>query len=33
METDYQIAWPWKNCELHLPENFDVAYGRIKSSS
>ena len=29
----YQIAWPWKSSEIILPENYDVAYGRIKSLS
>ena len=29
----YQIAWPWKSSETILPENYDVAYGRIKSLS
>ena len=29
----YQIAWPWKSCEPDLPENYDVAYGRIRSLS
>ena len=29
----YQIAWPWKPCEPDLPENYDVAYGRIRSLS
>ena len=29
----YQIAWPWKPCEPDLPENYDVAYGRISSLS
>ena len=29
----YQIAWPWKSCEPDLHENYDVAYGRIRSLS
>ena len=29
----YQIAWPWRSSEFTLPENYGVAYGRIKSLS
>ena len=32
-EGRYFIAWPWKSDDIELPENFDVAFGRMKSLS
>ena len=32
-EERYQIKWPWKSPEPDLPDNYDVAYGRMKSLS
>ena len=32
-EGRYFIAWPWKSDDTELPENFDVAFGRMKSLS
>jgi len=29
----YQIAWPWKDCQSELPDNYDVALERMKSLS
>jgi len=29
----YYITWPWKSSEVNLPENFDVAFGRMRSLS
>ena len=25
------ITWPWKSADFNLPENFDVAFGRMKT--
>ena len=30
-EGRYYISWPWKSAEFSLPENFDVAFGRMKT--
>ena len=27
----YQVAWPWRNEEINLPENYELNYGRLKS--
>ena len=27
----YQVAWPWKNEDVCLPENFNLAMGRLRS--
>ena len=27
----YQVAWPWRNEEISLPENYELNYGRLKS--
>ena len=27
------MTWPWKCDDVELPENFDVAFGRMKSLS
>ena len=32
-EGCYHVTWPWKSTEFNLPENFDVAFGRMKSFS
>ena len=32
-EGRYFITWPWKSDDVELPENFDVAFGRMKSLS
>ena len=32
-EGRYYISWPWKSAEFSLPENFDVAFGRMKTLS
>ena len=30
-EGQYFITWPWKSDDVELPENFDVAFGRMKT--
>ena len=32
-EGRYFITWPWKSEDVELPQNFDVAFGRMKSLS
>ena len=32
-EGCYYITWPWKFTDFNLPENFDVAFGRMKTLS
>ena len=32
-EGRYFITWPWKSCDVELSENFDIAFGRMKSLS
>ena len=32
-EGHYHVTWPWKSTEYDLPENFDIAFGRMKTSS
>ena len=32
-ESRYFISWPWKSDDVELPENFHVAFGRMKSLS
>lgn len=27
----YNVTWPWKNKEPELPENYELAFGRLKS--
>ena len=27
----YQVTWPWKEEDPNLPENFELALGRLKS--
>ena len=27
----YQVIWPWKEADPNLPENFELALGRLKS--
>ena len=27
----YQVAWPWRNEDINLPENYELSYGRLKS--
>ena len=27
----YQVAWPWRNEDIKLPENYELSYGRLKS--
>ena len=27
----YQVAWPWRNEDIKLPENYELCYGRLKS--
>ena len=27
----YQVAWPWRNEDMNLPENYELRYGRLKS--
>jgi len=29
----YHITWPWKSSEVNLPENFDVAFGWMRTLS
>ena len=26
----YQVAWPWRNGDINLPENYELSYGRLK---
>ena len=26
----YQVAWPWRNEDINLPENYELSYGRLK---
>ena len=30
-DNHYQVTWPWKEEDLNLPENFELALGRLKS--
>ena len=30
-DSRYWVTWPWKETEIYLPENFELAKGRLKS--
>ena len=30
-EGRYYVTWPWKSNEFNLPENFDIAFGWMKT--
>ena len=30
-EDRYQVAWPWRHDDVCLPENFNLALGRLRS--
>ena len=30
-EGRYHVTWPWKEGDYNLPENYELAYGRLKS--
>ena len=32
-EARYFVTWPWKSEDVELPENFSIAFGRMKSLS
>ena len=32
-EGRYFVTWPWKSEDVELPENFSIAFGRMKSLS